>query len=104
VNDMGTSDATQVSELRDRIAQFARCDGDHQTSIPSLCLIRHSASVTPEFILLSPALCIAAQGQKEFPWERTGIPLVPVTTSLLPLTFRSPHASWKRRKSNRSSA
>ena len=66
MNGMGTSDSTQVSELRDRIAQFARCDGDHQTSIPSLCLIRHSAFVTPEFILLSPALCIAAQGQKEF--------------------------------------
>jgi hypothetical protein len=63
---MGTSDATQVSELRDRIAQFARRDGEHQTSIASLCLIRHSASVRPEFILLSPALCIAAQGQKEF--------------------------------------
>jgi AraC-like DNA-binding protein len=92
VNAMGTSDATQVSELRDRIAQFARRDGDHQTSIASLCLIRHSASVTPEFILLSPALCIAAQGQKEFLLGKDGYAVGPghhlVASTHLPVSAR----------------
>lgn len=63
---MGTTEVAQVSELRDLIAKFARSDGDHRTSIASLCLMRRSSSVTPQFIVLSPALCIAAQGQKEF--------------------------------------
>ena len=56
----------QISELRDLIAQFARRDGDHQTSIASLCLMRRSSSLIPEFTILSPALCVVAQGQKEF--------------------------------------
>jgi len=63
---MQTLDVAQVSELRELIAQFARRDGDHQTSIASLSLIRHSSSLAPQFIVLSPALCLAAQGQKEF--------------------------------------
>jgi AraC-like DNA-binding protein len=63
---MGTTEAAQVSELRDLIANFARSDGDHRTSLASLCLMRRSSSVTPQFIVLPPALCIAAQGQKEF--------------------------------------
>jgi len=56
----------QISELRDLIAQSARRDGDHQTSIASLCLMRRSSSLIPEFTILSPALCVVAQGQKEF--------------------------------------
>ena len=63
---MRTTIEAQVSELGDLIAQFAPRDGDHQTSIASLCLIRRSCSLTPEFSVLSPGLCIAAQGQKEF--------------------------------------
>jgi AraC-like DNA-binding protein len=63
---MGTTDVAQVSELRDLIAQFARRDGDHGTSIASLSLMRRSSCVSPQFIVLSPALCIAAQGQKVF--------------------------------------
>jgi AraC-like DNA-binding protein len=63
---MGATEVAQVSELRDLIAKFARSDGDHRTSVASLCLMRRSSSVTPQFIVLSPALCIAAQGQKEF--------------------------------------
>jgi AraC-like DNA-binding protein len=62
---METVDVAQVSELRDLMAQFAPRDGDHHTSIASLCLMRRS-SLTPEFSILSPALCLAAQGQKEF--------------------------------------
>jgi AraC-like DNA-binding protein len=40
-------------------------DGENQTAIPSLCLIRYSSSLTPLLGVLSPALCIAAQGHKE---------------------------------------
>jgi AraC-like DNA-binding protein len=63
---MRATSETQVSELRDLITQFALRDGDHQTSIASLCLIRRSSSLTPQFSVLAPALCIAAQGQKQF--------------------------------------
>jgi len=62
---MGTTDGTQVSELRDLIAQLTPHDGDHPTAIPSLYLARYSSSLTPQFRVLSPAICIAAQGQKE---------------------------------------
>src|SRR5262249_41565228 len=63
---MRTTDVAQGSELRDLLAQFAPRDGDHHTSIASVCLMRRSSSLTPEFTILSPALCLAAQGQKEF--------------------------------------
>src|SRR5215472_5262287 len=63
---MRTASETQVSELRELIAQFGARDGDLQTSIASLCLIRRSSSLTPQFSVLAPALCLAAQGQKEF--------------------------------------
>jgi AraC-like DNA-binding protein len=62
---MRTTDGAQASELRDLIAQLAPREGDHQTAIASLDLIRHSSSLTPQFGVLSPALCIAAQGRKE---------------------------------------
>jgi AraC-like DNA-binding protein len=64
---MDSPDAqVRVSELRELIAQFARHDGDHRTPIASLCLMRRSSSVTPQFGVLSPALCIASQGRKQF--------------------------------------
>ena len=63
---MRTTGETQVLELRNLIAQLAARDGDHQTSIASLWLIRRSSSLRPEFSVLVPALCLAAQGQKEF--------------------------------------
>jgi len=63
---MGTTDGTQASELRDLIAQLAPREGDHQTAIASLYLIRHSSSLTSHIAVLHPALCIAAQGRKEF--------------------------------------
>jgi hypothetical protein len=93
-------DVAQVSELRDLIAQFAPRNGDHQTSIASLCLMRRSSSLVPEFTILSPALCLATQGQKEFLLGAdvytvgSGYHLVASTT------FRFPHAFWKRRPSN----
>jgi len=62
---MGTADGMRISELRDLIARLAPRDGEHRTSIDSLCLIRYSSSLTPHFGVLSPALCLAAQGQKE---------------------------------------
>jgi AraC-like DNA-binding protein len=63
---MGTTEAAQVSELRDLISQLAQRNGDHQTAIDSLCLMRRSSSLKPQFIVLPPAVCIAAQGRKEF--------------------------------------
>jgi AraC-like DNA-binding protein len=63
---MGTASEAQTSELRGLIAQFAPRDGDHQTSIASLWLMRRSSSLRPEFSVLAPAVCLAAQGQKEF--------------------------------------
>ena len=62
---MGTTDGTQASELRDLIARLAPRDGDHPTAIPSLYVARYSSSSTRQFRVLSPAICIAAQGQKE---------------------------------------
>jgi len=62
---MGTADGTQVIELRDLIARRTPGDGDHETSIASLYLIRYSSSKTTDYGVLSPGLCIAAQGQKE---------------------------------------
>jgi hypothetical protein len=59
---MGTSVNTQVSELRDLIAQLTPRDGVHQTAIASLRLIRYSFSLTPLSGILSPTLCICAQG------------------------------------------
>src|SRR5215471_16646398 len=63
---MGTNDGTQASELRDLIAQLTPHDGTHKTAIPSLYLARYSSSLMPaQCGVLTPALCIAAQGQKE---------------------------------------
>src|SRR5215470_557046 len=62
---MGTDESTQLSELRELIARWTTGDGDHQTAIPSLCLIRYSSSLTSDSGLLSPSLCVCAQGQGE---------------------------------------
>jgi AraC-like DNA-binding protein len=62
---MGTIDGKQLSALRDLIAELARRDGDHQTAIASLYLIRYSSSVAPDFGVVTPGLCVVAQGQKE---------------------------------------
>ena len=62
---MGTSVSTQVSELRDLIAQMTPRDGVHQTAVASLRLMRYSFSSLPLSGVLSPTLCICAQGQKE---------------------------------------
>jgi hypothetical protein len=62
---MGIDDGAQLSELRDLIAQLAGRDGDHQTAIASLYLIRYSSSLSPDFGVLTPGLCLVAQGQKE---------------------------------------
>ena len=62
---MGTTDGTQFSELRDLIAQLTVRDGVNQTAITSLYLIRYSSSKSPDFGVIYPGLCIVAQGQKE---------------------------------------
>src|SRR5215471_3805807 len=62
---MGTSVSTQVSELWDLIAQLTPRDGVHQTAVASLRLMRYSFSSLPLSGVLSPTLCICAQGQKE---------------------------------------
>ena len=62
---MAISDGTQLSELRTLIAQLTGRDGDHQTAIASLYLIRYSSAVSPDFGLVTPGLCVVAQGQKE---------------------------------------
>ena len=62
---MGASDGTQISELRDLIAQLTGRDGDHQTPIASLYLVRYSSSKSPDFGVIYPGLCLVAQGQKE---------------------------------------
>src|SRR5690242_4139858 len=62
---MATSDGTQLSELRTLIAQLTGRDGDHQTAIASLYLIRYSSAVSPDFGVVTPGLCLVAQGQKE---------------------------------------
>jgi AraC-like DNA-binding protein len=62
---MGTGDVAQLSELRDLIAQLTGRDGDHQTAIASLYIIRYSSSVSPDFGVLTPGLCLVAQGQKQ---------------------------------------
>jgi len=62
---MRTDEGTQLSELREFIAGGTRGDGDHQTAIPSLCLIRYSSSLTNDSGVLSPSLCVCAQGQGE---------------------------------------
>jgi len=62
---MATTDGTQLSELRTLIAQLTGRDGDHQTAIASLYLIRYSSAVSPNFGVVTPGLCLVAQGQKE---------------------------------------
>src|SRR5215813_1115919 len=59
------SDCTQLSELRDLIARFAGREGDQQTAIASLYLVRYSSSLSPDFGVVTPGLCVVAQGQKE---------------------------------------
>jgi AraC-like DNA-binding protein len=62
---MDTGSNASVLELREQLARWTTGEGSHQTAIPSLCLIRFSSSLTPLAGVLSPALCIAAQGHKE---------------------------------------
>jgi AraC-like DNA-binding protein len=62
---MRASVGTQVSELRDLIAQLTPRDGAHQTAIASLRLMRYSFSLQPVCGVLSPTLGICAQGRKE---------------------------------------
>jgi len=62
---MGVSDGQHILELRDLIARLTARDGDHQTSIGSLYLIRYSSSKSPDFGVIYPGLCLVAQGQKE---------------------------------------
>jgi hypothetical protein len=59
------NDGTQVSELRDLIASLVGREGDQQTAIASLYLIRYSSCVSPDFGVVTPGLCVVAQGQKE---------------------------------------
>src|SRR5215813_8148682 len=60
------NDGTQLSELRDLIARFAgRREGDQQTAIASLYLVRYSSCLSPDFGVVTPGLCVVAQGQKE---------------------------------------
>jgi AraC-like DNA-binding protein len=59
------NDGTQVSELRDLIASLAGREGDQQTAIASLYLVRYSSSLSPDFGVVTPGLCVVAQGQKE---------------------------------------
>jgi len=56
---------SDVADLRGLVAKFAPRDGEHKTAIASLCLVRYSSASTPLLGVLSPALCIAAQGNKE---------------------------------------
>ena len=62
---MATGDGSQLSELRDLIARLAGREGDQQTAIASLYLVRYSLCLSPDFGVLTPGLCIVAQGQKE---------------------------------------
>src|SRR5215813_14123582 len=59
------SDCTQLSELRDLIARFAGREGDQQTAIESLYLVRYSSCLSPDFSVVTLGLCVVAQGQKE---------------------------------------
>jgi len=62
---MRASDNTQISELRNLIAQLAPREGSHHTAITSLSVVSYSSTVTPRCGVLSPSLGICAQGQKE---------------------------------------
>ena len=62
---MPTSDKTQISELRNLIAQSAPREGSHHTAITSLSVVSYSSTVIPRCGVLSPSLGICAQGQKE---------------------------------------
>jgi AraC-like DNA-binding protein len=62
---MATTDNIQLAELRSLVASATHGDGNHNTAISSLCLVRYSASLTPIVGVLSPALCVSAQGRKE---------------------------------------
>jgi len=62
---MAADEGAQLSELRELIARSTTGDGDHQTAIPSLCVIRYSSSLTSDSGILSPSLCVCAQGQGE---------------------------------------
>lgn len=62
---METTVSTQLSELRQLIARHTPSDGDHQTAVRSLSLIRYSSPWAPSVVFLSDALCIGAQGHKE---------------------------------------
>ena len=62
---METTVSAQLSELRNLIARRTPSDGNHQTAVRSLCLIRHSHNCAPSTVFLSHTLCLSAQGQKE---------------------------------------
>src|SRR5262249_61280970 len=59
------SESTQLSALRNLIARLAGREGDQQTAIASLYLVRYSSCLSPDFGVVTPGLCVVAQGQKE---------------------------------------
>lgn len=96
---MGTTGGAEISDLRDLIARFAPREGRHQTSIASLCLIRCSSS-TPQFNVLSPALLITAQGQKDVLLGKEVYSLAPgrhiVSSADLPITTHFVGATYSK--------
>ena len=47
---MRTSDNTQISELRNLIAQLAPREGSHHTAITSLSMVSYSSTLTRVFV------------------------------------------------------
>jgi AraC-like DNA-binding protein len=99
---MGKGESALFSELRDLIAQLAGRDGDHQTAIASLYLIRYSSSVSPDFGVLTPGLCLVAQGEKELllgdevysnspPYYLVASAEIPVSARVVGATLANPH-------------
>ena len=104
--EMETTVGTQLSELRQLIARRTSSDGDHQTAVRSLWLIRHSSAWAPSEVVLSHALCIAAQGHKEVvlgkevyscvPGQYLVSPFdLPVSARILGATPRKPYLGLK---------
>jgi hypothetical protein len=91
---MGTDESTQVSELRELIGRWTKDDGDHQTAIPSLCLIRYSSCLTSDSGFLSPSLCVCAQGQGQVVLGAETYCFAPVTISFPPWSFQLQRAFW----------
>ena len=61
-----TDGTAGLKELAGLIDQFSGADGVHATAIPRLALIRSSRPTEPLHALHQPALCIVAQGRKQF--------------------------------------